>query len=309
MSFHTIYAVGYGATLAGGVTRQDAGLGMEVRGEATDGQPYPQSVHLYARKPQASWTTKALAEHLALCGPAGIPISGLSGGFKLYGQKIAGEGTKPTAGCYSLTYLSGLIVPVTLNVGHNTDAELSYALHAQTSSTNGNANAIVGVSVLQALPSLTAELGSSRYGLGPVELGGIAIAQLRGVSVAFGINVGDESDDGKADPDVVFVDSWQTRITVRGVDVGSFGAAKIPLDGKTATHLNTSIYLRKRLNAAQYVADAEDEHILITADGMAFVENPFSGSGNAPGECSVIVACRFDGTNAPIIFDLDAIIT
>ena len=303
---HTIYAVGYGTTYAGGVTRQDAPFNIDVRGEPTDGQPYASTLHVYARRPEASWVTRAIGEHLDLCGPSGKAISDLAGGFKLYGQAKAEEGIRATTGALALTYLAGLIVPTSLTVSHNTDAELTYSLHAQLENGNGNSNNLCAISAVSPLPTIAD--GTARYGLGPCECGGFSFEQVTQVQVGFGLQVQAESADGEADPQHVSIISVVPTIRIRGTKLATYGAAAIPFDGLQGTHGSLSFYLRKREDSGQYVLDATAEHIKITAAGLAYMDNAFSGSGNASGESSVVIATKYDGTNFPLLVTVDTAI-
>jgi IS5 family transposase len=102
----------------------------------------------------------------------------------------------------------------------------------------------------------------------------------------------------------LFIQSSNPTIRISGKNLAKFIAADIPLAGKGATHANTSIVLRKRLQtAAGFVANATAEHVLITAAGMAAWEQVHSATGNGRVEDVLLLTCRHDGTNTPIVVD------
>ena len=59
---HNLYAVGLGATLLGGITRQSIATGTEVRREATSGEIYARFQSLYAQKIAPGFSTKWRSE-------------------------------------------------------------------------------------------------------------------------------------------------------------------------------------------------------------------------------------------------------
>ncbi len=60
----------------------------------------------------------------------------------------------------------------------------------------------------------------------------------------------------------------------------------------------------KRLHGSAYVPDATAQHIKLTVDGLAYVEDAFDASGNENATCSLVVPLRYDGTNSPITTNL-----
>jgi hypothetical protein len=128
----------------------------------------------------------------------------------------------------------------------------------------------------------------------------VALAQLLGLEIDFGLRVRKDSSDSEIWPQFVSIEVAQPRITLRGNRSKWFGAAGVPLAGLNGTHANTSLYLRKRAAGGTFVANATAEHIKFTAAGLAYVDKPGSFSGNNPGETSITLVTKYDGTNYPI---------
>jgi len=68
------------------------------------------------------------------------------------------------------------------------------------------------------------------------------------------------------------------------------------LEGKQATHANTSIELQKRLAHSTF---AESGHKTFTAAGMATAAQALSGIER--GTAEIQIQCEYDGSNNPIV--------
>jgi hypothetical protein len=76
------------------------------------------------------------------------------------------------------------------------------------------------------------------------------------------------------------------------------------LPGIAATHANTSIRFRKRINkTGTFVPDATAEHIVITSDGMVVPIQPFQAQNQADGNTQFELTGVFDGTNTPFLIN------
>lgn len=306
---HTLYAVHLftdamgAAVLIGGITQLDVATGTEVRSEPTSGDPYPSHQAVVAQKPRANFTTHHIARALDATGVAGMPIASETNfGLRLYAAKYT-EGSSLASGSNHLrwTLREGLLVPRRLSVSHQGDATLTY--EALVTYDGTNAPIVAADSV--ALP--TGLVDDQRYTLGNVTIGGVDLPQVTGLDIDFGLTAETEGSNS---------DVWDTHstirrvmpsITLRGIDATWFSDSIIPLIGKAGTHANTSIYLRKREDdGATFVADGTAEHILITACGLAYLDQIFSAQTNQPGEPAVMMPLRYDGTNYPLVIDTTA---
>lgn len=300
---YSIYAVGVGTAVLGGITQQNVALGSDVQMEPTDAAVFGQFVSLVAQNPQAGFSTYHIASALDAVALAGQDISALTGGLVLYANKHAAGGTRASGASHrSYTVNEGLVVPRTLSADHQGNFRLAYQALPIYDGTNDPY--VVGDSAT--LP--TAATDDERFTIGGVTIGGVALTQLRTVEIDFGVRAVPEGADSDIWPTFVSIEDIMPKITLRGIDPEWFKAANIPMVGKPATHANTTIYLRKRAQGGSFVADATEEHIALTAAGMVVVDDGFNGTGAGAAEATAVLTCRFDGTNDPITIDTTAAI-
>jgi len=293
---HTLYGVTVNETVLGGITAQNVDLGLEVRGEARSGEPYARHQAVVARRPSAGFTTEAVAAALGVCGVLGYDLSG-GDGLILTAQKAASGGTRASGAVHrQYTMARGLLVPTSLECADGGDASISY--QASAVSADGSTDPFVE-SDTEALPSGLTD--AERFALGAVSVAGVTLSHVKNLSINFGVSVRVESAGGDLFPTFVWIDKVQPSITIRGLDLEWLKSTNIPRAGTTGTHANTKIYLRKR-SGSSFVADATEEHILLTAAGRAWVDDPFSDSGDGA-EASVTIQPYYDGTNTPIVVD------
>jgi len=291
---HNLYAVGLGATLLGGITRQSIATGTEVRREATSGEIYARFQSLYAQKIAPGFSTKCVGAALTAAGTLGASFAGMTGGLALYAQKHA-DGAARTSGSTHRKYgfSRGLLAPKNLTVDHRGDAQLTYdAVIAY----DGNNDPLV-ITDSAALPAGIAD--AERFTLGPTQIGGVSFTGVHNLSIDFGIDVVGESADSDVWDTFVSIRQVLTTIRLTGLDVEWLKAANVPLAGLIATHANTAIYLRKRLKGSSFVGPAVAEHIKLAASGLAYIETPFEGQGDSS-QTTLVLPLDYDGTNAPL---------
>jgi hypothetical protein len=300
---HGGYAVSMGATLIGGITRQNLALGSEIRGEATSGEVWARFQALYAQAAAPSFTTLQVAAALAVCGAAGTDITNLSGGLALYAQKHLHGGTRTTGANHrKYAMAAGILYPTQLTAEHRGDAELSYAAVITSNGVNDPLIITDGVS----LPTISAD--AARYTLGPITVGGIALSQKMRLSINFGIGVRGEASDSEIHDTLASIATITPVISITGSDIEWLkSSGGVPIAGLAGTHANTTIFLRKRAAGGTFVGDNTAEHLKMTAAGTIHVTEPMGG-GMAGAETTVSIPCYYDGTNAPLtIVGLSAI--
>jgi len=298
---HSIGAVVFNATVLGGITQLDVQTGTEAQGEATSGEPYTRYRSIVAQKPTASFSTLAVAAALDLCGSMGSSIADLAAGLIMYITKHA-DGSTRSAGATHRKYtaVQGIVYPQQLSVDHQGHARLSYAVAPTWDGTN---DPIVETDTV-ALP--TADADTERFSIGPVTIGAVTIAQIRSLTIDFGVNVATEGADSEIFDRFAGVVDVNPRITLSGIDIEWLKSSNIPRAGKVGTQANTSLYLRKRAEGGTFTADATEEHIKIDAAGLAYVTQAFSGSGNQAGETQLVMDVDYDGSNDPLTIDTTA---
>ncbi len=285
----------------GAITQQQLRSEAEIRSEAQSGEIYRRFMSLVGRTATARFGTHHLAIALVECSTSGHVIA--NNGVNFFAQKYT-EGSSPTAGANHRKYniQEGVMVPRTITCDHRGDAELTYECFA----TYDGTNAPIKETDTESLPAAIAD--AERFTLGSVTIGAISIDHVRRIEVDFGIMVLLVGADSDQYDTFCAVRGIAPSITLRGIDIEWLKAANIPWAGKTATHANTTIYLRKR-DLDDFVADETAEHIKLTGDGLCVVETIMDESGQEPAECSLVLPLRYDGTNAPLVVDPASAIT
>ena len=302
MELFTLYGIKLNATVYTGITGQDVEQENEVRGEMSCGQPYPSFLSLVKQGVKFSGTSLAVGSLLGAISPVGAKISAV-GPVYAYAQKIDADGTRATGDVHrSYSGAAGIIYPKSLTIDDK-DAKLTLEAIFTSDGTNHP------LTITDSIPLPALGTDAERFGLGPCKLGGVSLPQVSSVEIDFGLKVERDRDQTKGivwDEDT-WIQAVEQKITIRGTKLTTLAAASIPLTGKAATHANTEIYLRKRDADGIYVAAGSAVHGKLTACGLAISDKPASQTQEKPGELSIVLTCRYDGTNAPILFTTSAI--
>lgn len=300
-----VHVDGESATLLGAITEQRISTASEVRADAESGEIYARHVALYAQRPLATFATMQVAAGLSLIGITGKKIiSTVNPGLNLYGQNWE-EGAGPASGASHTKHniKEGLIVPRTITVKHQGDAELRYDVLITYDGTNDP----VIKTESQALPAGISD--DERFTLGKFTIAGVVTGQLTQLEIDFNITAETLGSDSDIWDTFARLRKVQPMVRIRGTDLTWFGSSNVELAGQAITHANTSFYLRKRQDADSFVSDVTAEHVKFTADGMAVVDAIQDETGDDPSECSVELTTRFDGTNAPLVINTASAIT
>jgi len=305
---NSFYAVVVDTTVIGGITAQAANMGTEAPSEASSAEVWSRWVSMTAQNPRATFTTKAivslldaLATELPAADKYSCNIADMAAGLSLYAQAFAAGSTRAGASLHrKLVALAGCLGLRRLSCTHQQDATIEVEGVIGWDGTN---DPIVETDLVSLPAGVT---DAERFTLGPVIVESITLPGVRSLDIEFGLDIVAEGADSDIWPTFVTVVAIKPVITLRGIDLEWLKAANIPRAGKAATHLNTAIYLRKRVLGSTYVADATEEHIKFTAAGFAYVDPPMTASGSDRAECSLVMPCYFDGTNDPIVIDTTA---
>lgn len=308
MSIHALYSVVFNDTVditLGGIESLNVRTQAEHSAEPTQGEIYPRHQAITAIKPVAEFASYCIADGLDAVPLAGKSLSALATGLDLYAYKHEhGAGRVAAAEHRKYTIADGMCVLDKISCDHRGDALLSF----RVLSTWDGTNAPVIETDTSAVP--TAGSDDERFTIGKCTIGSVTIADIRSWELDFGIEAVTEGADSDIYDTHVSIVTCKPVLTLRGIDIEWLKSTNIPLVGKASTHATTTIYLRKRLQtAAGYVADGTSEHISMTIDGLCWLEDIFASRGKTPAECSLKLAARYDGTNAPIVIDTTAAIT
>jgi len=300
---HALYAVVHDATAIPGINSLGWTLSGRTIGEPTAAELSPRNRLMVGQEPRLSFTTRALATALGLCGFGGTDISGLTSGLVGYQQQLGDGGTREGALSHrKIAIAKGLLYPTRISTNHQGTAELSY----EAAATYDGSNDPIIITESQDLPAAVAD--AERFALGVVQVGGVTIGLLTSLEIDFGLKVVADSADSEIWPDEVWIAERHPKITLRTKKAKAWGATGISMAGQAATHANTIFYLRKRTQTG-FVDDATAEHIKFTADGLAYLSDPFSARGTDPGEVGLTIETEYDGTNDPITIDTASAIT
>jgi hypothetical protein len=301
---HALYAVVHDTTAIPGVNQLGFSLGGRTINEPSAAELSPRFACMVEQRPRMSFTTRAIATALGLCGVDGTDISTLTtGGLIGYLQQFADGGSRAGATAHrKIAIAQGLLYPTRLSVSHGGLAEISYEAFA----TYDGSNDPIVITESQSLPEAPAD--TDRYGLGVLEVGGVTIGLLTSLEIDFGLKVMADAADGEIWPDECWIAEFIPRITLRTKKAKAWGAAGIDMEGKQATHANTEFFLRHRTRTG-FVADATESHVKFTAAGLAHFTEPFNANGTEPGEATLVIETEYDGTNDPIVIDTAAAIS
>lgn len=298
MGLSTAYAVVMGSATLAGLTNLETSTNPEIRSEVGIGSQFPQFSAVVGVKPRVQFSSNAIKNILAVTGSTGAPISTASTLKAYFAALVDGV---PAAGTVHQIYTfdRGLLLPRRLQCSHQADATID--VEAVTYSSNGVLAPLVQST--GALPMILRD--NIRHTLESVSIGGVPMGCITDVSIDFGVNaetVGCKSD--IYDAHISKSGGVTATITITTLDIDKLSSAGIPLQGKAATHANTSIVLRKRSEDGILFATGGDlDNITITANGIATVQT-VSGQGPQNAIATIQLTCAWDGTNAPILIAL-----
>lgn len=299
-----LYAIELGATVAGGVIRQSVNTGTEVMSEGTSGDVYPRSNFITAQRSGAAYESKHLKSHLDITTLFGKDITTLSGGLKMYLQKLAVAGARATGSVHrKFTIAKGVLLLRSITCEHQGDAVAVFEAIA----TSDGTNAPIIEADTSALPTSVAD--AERFSLGPVTIGGVVIDGIRRFELDMGMNVTREGAGSEVWDYTVAIRDIKPKLKISGIDYEWLKSTNIPFTGKAAAHADSKAYLRKRADASTFVADGTASHIKFTMAGMCYIDQAFDARNNAPGEVSLCLETKYDGTNAPLILNTAIAVT
>jgi hypothetical protein len=308
-----IYGVHLNGTLLGGVTQVDDEYENSVQDDALSGEAFARFLALVAQKARASFATRQLKRLLDTVRTVddGIPMpySNLAAtvwgaGLRFYWQKKAAGGSQGSGAVHLQDKVAaGLIAVQRITCEHQGDA----AAQCDVLPASDGSNELIARTFNVALPG--GLLDDQRYSLGPVTLGGVAFTEFTSLEIALGFEMKLRGSESEIVDRFAFWDRVRPTILLRGLDLGWYQSAKIPTNGLLCTHANSKVYLRKRAQGASFVANGTAEHLSATADGTLTVGKIGGAGSGAESEIVAMLKCRFDGTNAPLLFNTATAIT
>lgn len=266
----------------------------------TAAQTMPTHAVLISQKIAGGFSTYAIAAAIDAIGLGPLPIdTDTEPGVTYFLQKFDPSGIISSSGHRSLLISCGAVVPRRLRCSHQGHATMDIDVVVAKESAN---NAVV-ISDAATIPTLTG--AGSRWTLGPMKVGNIALSDFTSFEIDFGNTVTTRGSMSNTWDAYVEVLTHSPSITIRGIDPTWFKETTgIGIEGVGCTHANTIMYLKKRdVDGQGFVADGTAEHIKFTLKGPCAIETVFSGQAHALGEAGVRLAGLYDGTDDPIEVD------
>ena len=235
----------------------------------------PSALYIHQGQPRARWQTHDVVGLLgAITITGGLYVS--SGTISIpWRRRSAGASFLGNTSHLQLSATKGLMIPQSIEASQSSP-KASASVEAVLLSTDGLAEPVT--SVINATPAALAY--NLEFRLGPVLLNGAQVPKITGFTVNPGIEIELEYADGAVFPTDVFLTMRTPTIDIRFRDeqaLDTYGPLFAEMEDATC-------FLRKKVEGATVLDDAEDEHISFAfADGIASVEE-ISASGNATSE-------------------------
>ncbi len=250
---------------------------------------------------------KCIDTILTYIGLAGYCISsdGSHPGLDLFGR-ILGDCKSPPASTDNVRYRFplGLMCIGRISARRGADVSITVMVKPLTDGTNAPMS---GTNSSVTLPTRSG-LARNLFTLGACKVGAIVLNDFDSLTIDYGIALSAMTpQQGSVWPDSVGVRKIQPVATFTGFDPRVLDdSTGIPLLGKQAAHANTLIQFKKRLGYSSFVPDVTTAHITGTMNGMAYVTDVFSGSGNGEATQAIVVKGIHDGTNVPLLWTIGA---
>lgn len=294
------HALKLGNNWIGGVVSQAFTNAPQMQTAPTAGSIYPLQTSIQEIKAGFRFTAHNVSSALAVLGFLGIPLSAQVPA-ELYEIQYGDDGfIVAGANHRKVQFSTGRAIWRTISVSNRQDAQIEIEVFGL--SPDGSTNPAVFTESVAA----PAAVDDARHTIASVSLAGIAMGCVTDLRIESGLQITAEGCKSDVFDTRMGVQSVVPKIMVTTLNTQLVGSAagKINLQGIAATHANTSIKLRKRVNkTGTFVADATAEHIAITADGLVVPMQPFQASNNDDGTSQFELTANFDGTNAPLLIN------
>jgi hypothetical protein len=293
-------ALKLGNNWIGGIVSAAFTNATQMQTEPTAGSIYPLQTSIQEIKTGFRFTSHNVAAALGVLGFLGIPLSAQVPAELheiLYGDDgfiVAGNSHRKVA------FTTGRAIWRTISCSNRQDAQIEIEVFGL--SPEGSTNPATFSEGVAA----PAAFDDARHTIASAQLAGIAMGCVTDIRLESGLTINSEGCKSDIFDTRMGVGSIvpKIQVTTLAANLVGAGAGKINLPGLAATHANTSIRFRKRVNkTGTFLADATAEHIVITSDGMVVPIQPFQAQTNADGNSQFELTAVFDGTNTPFLIN------
>jgi hypothetical protein len=293
-------ALKIGANWIGGIVSAAFTNATQMQTEPTAGSIYPVQTSIQEIKAGFRFTSHNVASALGVLGFLGVPLTSQVPA-ELY-ELLYGDDGFISAGSVhrKIAFSTGRAIWRTISCSNRQDAQIEIEVFGL--SPDGSTNPATFTESIAA----PAAVDDARHTIASATLAGIAMGCVTDIRLESGLTITPEGCKSDVFHTRMGVASIVPKIQVTTLATQLVGSTngKINLPGIAATHANTSIKFRKRVNkTGTFVADATAEHIAITSDGMVVPIQPFQAQNNADANTQFELTATFDGTNTPFLIN------
>ncbi len=269
---------------------------IETSGDES-GSLYETHRSVRSMSPQASATTKNIADALATIGVAGICNTGDGShvGLAFWAERMSKCSGRATGSSHSrYRYADGILRLGTLTADAKQDATVT--LEHDFISAGGDT--LPEILHNQALPTLPATL---TYELGSCEVAGVIVTGLNRMTIDFGVAVFKRTDAGGLVPTFAAAEAIQPKVTLGFADATLIDDAKFALEGVEATHANTMLQLIKKKHGSFQEDHGDSVHPAFTMAGLVTVKEMLGGGGSGESTAEIMIE-GIKGASNPLLY-------
>lgn len=284
------YAIEINATIIDQIQSRSFELGHDVQTIRGDGNVDELFATIIASRPRSQMATTALAKALTVCGYSGLD---LSSGCDIWFQKVAAKGTRAgTLSHAKVVYSDGLLVPRRISAQQGQLATYELEIIATADDGTTAPHSISTGATLAGSPDTT-----EAFTLGPVSVGGSALAGVQEVTVDFGIEEALIESDGGVYPRDVYINARRPRITIRTTDIATLSSTDFQkADPVSATDTVITFY---QLAEDGTLTGSGDKTVTIDQGIMRVVEG--GGDEDSGDMLTLEITPTYDGSNAVLV--------
>lgn len=266
-----------------------------------NGELYPTYTTIAGQQIRCSWSTRDISTMLGTLGATGIPVDadGTHDGLVVYMRKRDVVGTATGSVHRSYTFAKGIIVPRSLNIAHQGNAQMN--CEVLPISSDGATSMVVIADDVSSFPAVLAACLDDQYTLYSLTINSATVTGFTGLGLTFGAAARTRGAQSDVLDTVASMPSLQPTLRIDGSSPTWINTASSVCDilGEACAHANTNFVLRKR-----GVALTASEHIQVTLNGVVYPTTIMSTSGNGDATVSLMLTTHSaDGTTSPIVLN------
>jgi hypothetical protein len=293
-------ALKLGNNWIGGIVSAAFASTAQMQTAPTAGSFYPLQTSIQEIKTGFRFTSHNVASALGVLGFLGIPLSAQVPA-ELFEILYNDDGFIASGTAHrKVAFTTGRAIWRNLQCANRQDAQIEIEVFGLSP------DGVLNPATFSEGVAAPAAIDDARHTIASAQLGGIAMGCVTDIRLESGLEITSEGCKSDVFDTRMGVNAVVPKIQVTTLASNLVGsdAGKINLQGIAATHANTSMRFRKRINkTGTFVANATAEHIVITSDGMVVPIQPFQAQNQADGNTQFELTAAFDGTNTPFLIN------